>query len=783
MWSNVGVEPIPVTSGQGQPAKMLPTGRRVRFAWLLTRWWLRAQWRRGGLLARRHAGSIRRTLMALVGLGLGILADAFGAGYIHKDDLTSYLVATGAMIGGTTAIVFSISLFLLQGVSDMYSSRHLGDYINHWRDQLIFPSIIVVTLGFFAAGLYVASLTTLSSSLASIVIAASLFVVGVVFGLIDQQYEAVRQKVSPARVIAFLRTKAQGFLRQTERDAAQIAEIVRVPSDGMTHDEALAVVYNHVLASHIRDLGRQTELLVDIALRLAERQEVEMARLALVAVGEILAAYLQARRTSSLAFPSPVALLATESDSQAFLSARFEQLNRAGVTFMHAGQDDLAAQVVDVYRVVANAAKDIKPLGLAHENPVLEWVMLSLNTYMRSGLSDHNVEVLFQGTAVLTEVGIMATDAGLDMQVLAVQEQLSEFGTQSLAFSTTVVLNRATSGLLAILAEASRGQLVNREFAVERSLQGVGAMIVALTDMLGIGAIAKDYSTSESLMSGYTQLHSVVVDVVNRYETLAHDEEKRRYRRDLLMLFEALRRHLRHMTKHVKPDSLTVQSIGRLIFHANEIIIALMARADFDDVVEKLRECLRWMTYTPYWFLHESDGFDADANAVDTLVDVVAKTGILAWHETQDREVVGECIKAIDAIAKAALDKGTGSSGYAQARMFERACYLGILAMKSDWADVIADLKQRLGAFEGAFVKKYLENVQGLPEGFNPYGHAVAGLPQANQVAVELLHWADRFDYERYNGVRIMDRAEDMMYDLTDEAELRRFIQEIGGIG
>jgi hypothetical protein len=104
--------------------------------------------------------------------------------------------------------------------------------------------------------------------------------------------------------------------------------------------------------------------------------------------------------------------------------------------------------------------------------------MWSLNTYMRDALSARNVEVVFQGTAVLTEIGIMATDAGLDTLVLAAQERLQEFGTLSLGFNTTVVFDRVTSGLLAILATAFRGQLVNRKFSVERSLQGVGAMIV-----------------------------------------------------------------------------------------------------------------------------------------------------------------------------------------------------------------------------------------------------------------------------------------------------------------
>jgi hypothetical protein len=51
--------------------------------------------------------------------------------------------------------------------------------------------------------------------------------------------------------------------------------------------------------------------------------------------------------------------------------------------------------------------------------------------------------------------------------------------------------------------------------------------------------------------------------------------------------------------------------------------------------------------------------------------------------------------------------------------------------------------------------------------------------PHPHQVALELLNWAERFDYERLNGVRIMGDSEDMMYDLTDAAEIQLFVQEM----
>lgn len=81
-----------------------------------------------------------------------------------------------------------------------------------------------------------------------------------------------------------------------------------------------------------------------------------------------------------------------------------------------------------------------------------------------------------------------------------------------------------------------------------------------------------------------------------------------------------------------------------------------------------------------------------------------------------------------------------GGSGFTQARVFERACYLGILASKSNSADVVEELKGRLAKFEDAFMKKFLENIQGVPDDFDPHTPSIAGLPHADQVANELLN-------------------------------------------
>jgi hypothetical protein len=349
-----------------------------------------------------------------------------------------------------------------------------------------------------------------------------------------------------------------------------------------------------------------------------------------------------------------------------------------------------------------------------------------------------------------------------------------------LGFNNTVVFDRSAAGLLAILAAAFRGKLVNRKYAVERSLQGIEALMAALAAVLGANYIKNDFSTSQAQMTSYTQLQAIVDGIVARYDELPSNGTRRSYRRDLVMLFNELRRHFRKMTTQIKGDSLTAEFIGRLIFDVNATIIALLGCEEFCDVAADLRKALGALCHSPYWFLAETASFDADAGPVTALVDAVAKTGILAW-QANERDVVAQSIHALDAMARAAVEKGT-SSGYAQARVMERACYLGILARQSGWNDIVADLKTRLGTFQTAFVKKFLENIQGLPADFDPYNHHIGGLPHAYQVANELLRWAGDFDYERLNGPHIMDDAEDMMYELTDEAAIEAFVKDVWGI-
>jgi len=757
---------------------LLAIWHRIRFWWLLIRWWLRARWLLLIVAFRQSAGTLRRAFIVLVGVGLGLLAVRFGAGDVSKVTLTTYLVATAAMIGGTTAIVFSITIFLLQGVSDLYSSKHFDEYTNSWRDlQTIYAAIIALTICFFAAALFLDSLPSITN-IAPVFVVSSLALVGGAFALIDRQYELVRRKIRPAEIVAFLKTKGVNFVKQTERNASRIAEILSFPEEGLTTESALAVAYNRLLAPAIDDLSHQIEMLIDIAVRLSERQEVEIAKSALMAAGELIAAYLTARRTSSVAIPSVVEFLAIESDSQSFLDTHFGQLNRAGKKFVSQSQQDLAAEVVHVYRAVADAAKDMKHIPETSDNPVLEQTMWSLKSYAESGDPEPDEEVLFQGVRVLAEIGIMSAHGGFSNIVYGVEENLVKLGLTSLRLGTTVVVNASTMGYLSIIIAVFESDKLERNILVERALQGIYEITVIIQDLIEANGGRADYKITTACQNAYVAFPALLDSLLGKFDSMPAGPAKEKYLEDLLTLYGDMRQNFRNLAKSVRADSLLAGTVDRLILHMNQQLISLLQRADVAHVHKDLHDNVRWLLYSPYWFLREGPKFKADDNSIQIAGKVMAKTGILAWKTVRDKAIVHEAIKAIDATATEALKKGTDGSGYAEPRIFELACYLGVLAMKSNWDDVVDNLKERIAKFEAAFFQRYLANLTGMPEGFDPRNHTLMGIPQHDQLRREVEEWASRFDHDKYNAPRLGE-AEDMMYDLIEEADIKAFIQRI----
>lgn len=296
-----------------------------------------------------------------------------------------------------------------------------------------------------------------------------------------------------------------------------------------------------------------------------------------------------------------------------------------------------------------------------------------------------------------------------------------------------------------------------------------------------VGLFPNDISTKFALSKAYDEMYSLIVEIVNYYSNLTEQREKDRYRSDFIEFINEIYMSLRQLSEQLKScDTTLTDSIGRLIFDINNLLISLHANPEFTTEQRAIEERLSWNIHLPTWFAHHTEKFDAGCNPFNTLTDCVAKTGILVAEKMKNKKLLIACVSALNSFTIHALKKGTDSHGYDEPRILEKACYLGILALKKGWLDVFADIKVKIIIFEPQFFAKYFTNI---PTDIDPENHNVIGLPHKDQLLRELIRWRDDYEKESRNGLlRIRDDAEAMMYELVTVYDIDKFIFEVWDI-
>lgn len=748
------------------------------YDYLLTLWLnlnrIRAFW----IFVKKYFGLLRRVLLVLVGLGVGLVINKYGSPDFTQEVLSNYLVAAGAMAGGTIAIVFTISIFLLQNAADLYSSQYFEVYIHDWKEKFVYFLVILITLGFFATGLYIGGFAEIPHNAIHIITPVSLVLLGYVFALIDWQYKNVRQKINPSTAIAFLESEGLRFLRKLQSDAKRIAAIMHAKDKTVSQEVALAAAYNKFLAPFVSDLDRQLENLIEISTRLSDRQEIKTTKRGLAAFHNVLLAFLEARKTSSLALSSTIAFLAVESDSQSFLSRNFERLNKAGEKFMAENKTENAAYIVDIYNSLATKSGEISFIGRQRENPILDNLLGYFEFYIESAKRAKDIEVVYQGARVLGNIVALSARSGLAATLHGLQNKIYKVGVFGLTEKQTPILDRVISIYLGSLRVLFFSNQVIREHYIRSILDNIATLSNYTFVAIKSGFLPDDFTNRVSTSKGYDELYGIIAEIVNHYEGLEDGREKERYLNDLVELFRELNMSLRKLSEEVKDaDSTLIDSIGRLLFNVNNLMVQMAEHDSFKKAKGELESRLGWNIHLPYWFTRHTVSFDAGSNPFNTLTDSISKTAIVVATTLKNKKLLIDAINSLYSITEQALEKTSGKYGYDEPRILEKACYIGILALKYGWYDVFVEVGLKIYDFEPKYFQKYFTN---LPEGVDPENHNVIGLPRKNQLEVELMRWRADFDHETLNGLlRIRDDAEAMMYELIDKEDIDWFMFEV----
>ncbi len=752
----------------------------LKYSYKLTMWLYLGRWKRFLSSLGKHFGWMRRLSFLVIGLGIGLIVNYFGGLNFTQDILSNYLVALGAMTGGTIAIVFTISIFLIQSAAELYSSQYFEVFIHDWKEKFVYFVVIIITLLFLGGGLYVGSLTTILHNISSGIVLLSLVLVGAVFALIDWQYKNVRQKLNPSEAISFLEKEGVRFLNKLQSDAERLADLLHTRNPSITNDMGLAQAYNQFLQPFMINLDRQIENLVEISLKLSDKQEVGTTKRGFTAVYRILIRFFEARKTSSLILPSGTVFLAVESDSQTFVNKNLERLNKAGEKFIKDGKDELATYIIDIYRGLAGKAQEITFISQRNENPILDLILGNLNFYIESGQRAKNIEVVYKGLQVLRDIAVIASQKGLSLTLHGLLDKIMSVAIYGLSQKQTIIVDLCSTTFLRIISAVFTSPDIDRQIHIKGALKNIATIANHINNFIKAGLLPDDIQTRFSLSKGYDEFYTTLAVIMEHYSKITDTREKDRYKRNLIEFFRELNMSLRILSETVKScDTTLTDSIGRLLFNINNLIVDLIQDDDFKKDVTELKSRLAWNIHLPSFFVSHAEKFDGGSNPFNTLTDSVAKTGIIVAEKLEDKALVQDCINCLYSITKDTLQKTTRGYGYNEPRVLEKACYLGIIALKKGWMDIFADLKIKITEFEAKYFAKHLTN---LPAGVDPEDHNVLGLPHKDQLKRELWRWRDDYERESINGsLSIRDDAEAMMYQVVEQYDIDKFIFEVWG--
>ncbi len=751
----------------------------IKYDYKLTSWRFLNRQRKYVVVIQRCFGLIRRITFIVVALCVGWIINFYGNLQFTQEILSGYLFTLGAMTGGTIAIIFAISTFLLQGTTNLYSSQFLEIYAHDWREKIVYFVVILITILFFGAGLFVGGDTVISIEIKSLLVYLSLFFVGIVFAFIDWQYKNVLQKLNPSEAIKFLEYEGVQFMKRMQYDAEKIAELLKVKNSDVNDGVALATSYNTFLQPFIQNLNRQLENLVEISMKLSDKQEIETTKRGLGAVHNILIGFLEARKNSSVAVFSSEAFFAIESDSQKFLNNNFERLNSVAEKFIKEGKNDSAVYIIKIYNSLANKSKEIDFVGgIGIDNPILTQIEGYLRDLIEYGQRLKNIEIVFQGVIVLGNIGSIAAMKGLQLIMQSTQENIYNIAQKyGLVENQLVIVDKCTMMQLQIIKSIFLSGKIDRHQPSQMLLNKIAEATFDIAIFIKLKHIKDDFTSRVSLSKGYDDMYLVIDEIISYYYELSNVSEKRRYRKDVVLFFGSIHTSLWRLARGLKDaESTLIDSIGRLIFHINECIVSLLNDEEFEGESGELLRNLSLNIYLPSWFTHYAKEFDGGSSSIDTLTDSIAKTGIIVIEKLDDEAIAIACVKSLYSITQACLKKNKSSSGYDEPRIFEKACYLGILALKNGWHNAFAEVVSSIHDFEPRYFSKFFTNI---PKGVNPENHNIMGLPHKDQLSREIMNFRDGFYHKKNNSMNLMDRAEDRMYSLIERLDIDRFIYEV----
>ncbi len=686
-------------------------------------------------------------------------------------DAVTFFTAVAAMIGGILAIIFSLSILLMGNAAERIP---VGFYEIAAKDgfhDLIFFIISACSLTIFAFSLL---FRKLGFGLSVVSFQATLFLVGVVFYLTFVFYQRVRHRLNPVNVLKIASKQALEKLDLTYKRAQEIAEVlIRQPKldKKVTKKEALATSFQY-LQPEFTYINSRLNYLFDYHDKLVASNERSSALGVLQVITQILQKYFQTRKDSSFVLPAGF-ILATTSDSRAFLTPPLERLVAVGENYMRNNDNEGITKVISIFVELSQSASQINYLTKRKvESPIMEQCRGYLGQLLQSAIKFNYQEALFRGAIAYAQIAPIAIKQNLHYEFIAIYGMLDKIAMSALTNRFNVVLGEIINTYTSILSQLISSRYFNLEMELGSLMEHLRDIVFYTYVSMTVGTFEKSFVTQTNLSAPFNTLLSLVFQVAKAANESKKKDDQKDWKHVFFTTVEEVRSTLRYLSEKMKnPNHTLVNTFGDIIADIGCLLLDLTKDEKWKEDKQELVKQVGSYIYQTEWFTHEVEKIRKDS-AFDSLIEATTKIGIRALQRDQD-EIAKNSIKILSNFANKMLVKETGNAyGFTEPRIMERACFIGILALKQGKKEVINELKKYIKLFEKAYVKKWFSDI--------PKGVKLSS-PTKKQLMMEV-HGLIGEMRRRYGRLPMLDRSSEIMMRLVNEEDVNAFILEVWGV-
>lgn len=685
-----------------------------------------------------------------------------------NSDAVTFFTASGAMIGGILAIIFALSILLM----DKAEKIPVGFYDVAAKDRthnIIFILISLCSLILFTLAI---AYGTLHLGLSKYAIELALFLISFAFYLVFLLYQRVLSKLNPNYVLREVHRLTLKELAKVKSRAEEIAEVLAKDpkiDKAVTKETILAKSYQY-FRPDINRLNASFNYLYDYHDRLVSNREYSSASGVLEIIESILIKYFQIRKESSVILPSGY-LLITTSDSKEFLTPILERLLAVGEEYMRNNNNTGITKVVYIFRDLSLVSSEVKYVtGKGSDNPILEQCRGYFDQLMDSAVKLKSLEGTFQGALAYKDLGIMAVRKNLMHEMSPVFNTLEELAISGLVNRQDGVLSECIKSYNGILIELILSSKYHLEIKLKSLLEKLQNIILLSYISVAGGGLQGNYLTQTSLALPFDTLKSCIFNLAKRVEEKKKPEEMSNLKSSFFVAVEETRSMLRYLSEKMKnADHLLINTFGSVIADIGELLLELSVNPKWNPEKNQLLEQVGWYIYQPSWFTHEVNKIK-DNLSFGSLVEAVTKIGLKAL-QVGNTEIAIEAEKIIKSFAVDMIQKEDDSRsrfGFTEPRIMEKACYIGILALKLDKKEVVEALKPLIKEFETAYQSFW------FPDGKEPTS------PKKIQLMIEIMQISDEAgEYRDPLNSRILDDSRERLLELVNKDDIDKFIYEI----